>query len=1091
EAFHSLRSRLPARAGEVGAVREEQDSFVVFRLNAASPSRLSFDRYSVAKITWEQWLGSQPGIDVDEVRPVAESVAIPFPDPAPAASVCRPADSWAAKSRDEDPSVRVQHTAVWTGREMIVWGGYGPDGIDQHTGGRYDPLTDSWTPTSQVNAPTAARGHTAVWTGSEMIIAIGTNFGTSGRYNPMTDTWRPVSTVGAPTAMRNFSATWIGTQMFTPGALYNPLTDTWTSINPDLSWDGYVAIWTGRYVLLLLGRADASGFAFSRYEPAAHEWTTLSTPPIQGRGSFSTVWTGSRMIVWGGIFGMTNPQPVNTGGVYDPVKNSWSPTSTTGASSARYRHTAVWSGNRMIVWGGNAGNAGGGATLNTGGSYDPATDTWSPVTAANPPLQRDSHTAVWTGSLMIVWGGLVGHSVPNETEQINNGARYDPVANTWTPTSPGATPLPRTLHAGVWTGTQMIVWGGQTILPFAGYQRTNTGGRYDPILEDWSSTTTTNAPSGRSSHVAVWTGSRMIVWGGQDATGAMVGDGARYDPVADSWTTMATGPAPRTFANAVWTGTRMILWGGEIPGGGPDGALYDPNTNTWSAMANSPMGPRVFNALAWTGTQMAVWGGEGRLGGPFESTGALYKPQNNSWTSMSTINAPPASNAPGGVWTGSEVLIWPGGPANTNAPVARLDPKTNTWTYGSSTNAPYNNGSGFAAVWSGSDMVLWGEISPPSRYNRALDIWTTMMTVGEPIRRHNHTSLWTGTEMLIWGGERIFGYLGDSARYAPAQVDADFDGDGFTACGGDCDDNNAAIHPGATEVCNGVDDNCNGVRDEGFPDADGDGFTACGGDCDDTNPLVHPGVAEICNGLDDNCVNGIDEGFDRDGDGVTMCGGDCNDVNPAVGPFAVEICNGIDDNCNGAIDEGGDAQCADANACTNDACGGANGCINTSVSDGTPCASGNACLVNTTCSSGACQGGVLKDSDADAHPDAACGGDDCNDADASVWHAAFEVANVTVGASSPSAIAWDSQAASAGPETTYDVASGLTPTLGGGYQSPVCLSDGGNSAGYDDGRPAPPLNQVIWYLVRARNSCGAGDYGSGSNGVPRAIGACP
>jgi hypothetical protein len=131
----------------------------------------------------------------------------------------------------------------------------------------------------------------------------------------------------------------------------------------------------------------------------------------------------------------------------------------------------------------------------------------------------------------------------------------------------------------------------------------------------------------------------MIVWGGQDATGAMVGDGARYDPVADSWTTMATGPAPRTFANAVWTGTRMILWGGEIPGGGPDGALYDPNTNTWSAMANSPMGPRVFNALAWTGTQMAVWGGEGRLGGPFESTGALYKPQNNSWTSMSTITA--------------------------------------------------------------------------------------------------------------------------------------------------------------------------------------------------------------------------------------------------------------------------------------------------------------------------------------------------------------------------------------------------------------------------------------------------------------------
>jgi hypothetical protein len=87
-------------------------------------------------------------------------------------------------------------------------------------------------------------------------------------------------------------------------------------------------------------------------------------------------------------------------------------------------------------------------------------------------------------------------------------------------------------------------------------------------------------------------------------------------------------------------------------------------------------------------------------------------------------------------------------------------------------------------------------------------------------------------------------------------------------------------------------------------DADHDGYTTAN-DCDDNNPSVHPGAVEICNGIDDNCDGQIDEGFDQDGDGWTVCAGDCNNVNPAIHPGAPEICNGIDDNCNGVIDEGG------------------------------------------------------------------------------------------------------------------------------------------------------------------------------------------
>jgi hypothetical protein len=109
----------------------------------------------------------------------------------------------------------------------------------------------------------------------------------------------------------------------------------------------------------------------------------------------------------------------------------------------------------------------------------------------------------------------------------------------------------------------------------------------------------------------------------------------------------------------------------------------------------------------------------------------------------------------------------------------------------------------------------------------------------------------------------------------------DNDGDGYSVADGDCNDNNAAIHPGAAEICNGVDDNYNSQIDEGvkitfYRDADGDGFgagsstqacTAQAGyvadhtDCNDGNAAIHPGATELCgNGIDDNCNGFVDEG---------------------------------------------------------------------------------------------------------------------------------------------------------------------------------------------------------------------------------------
>ena len=92
-------------------------------------------------------------------------------------------------------------------------------------------------------------------------------------------------------------------------------------------------------------------------------------------------------------------------------------------------------------------------------------------------------------------------------------------------------------HAAVWTGSEMIVWGGDSA------HRLNTGGRYNPSTDSWTATSTADAPTGRDFHTAVWTGSEMIVWGGL-TDGGNQNSGGKYNPSTDSWTATSTTNAP-------------------------------------------------------------------------------------------------------------------------------------------------------------------------------------------------------------------------------------------------------------------------------------------------------------------------------------------------------------------------------------------------------------------------------------------------------------------------------------------------------------------------------------------------------------------
>jgi N-acetylneuraminic acid mutarotase len=569
-------------------------------------------------------------------------------------------DSWIATSTTNVPEGRAGHTAVWTGSEMDVWGGaedtdFGP--IYFNTGGRYNPVMNNWVATSTTNAAEARSGHTAVWTGGEMLVWGGANasgtVNTGGIYNPNLNGWAVINTANAPTGRVRHTAVWTGSQMIiwggydgndtNTGGRYNRGTNSWTAtstVNAPEARGGHTAVWTGTNMIVWGGFANFDPLnTGGRYNPGTNAWaatTTFNAPTA--RSGHSAVWTGTEMIVWGATTD-------TTGGRYNPNMDSWTPTAA--APAARYFHTAVWTGTEMIVWGGTTGDT-------TGGKYNLSTDSWAATSITNAPDARYNHTAVWTGSEMIVWGGWGGAPF------VNTGGKYNPISDSWTATTTANAPTARYAHTAVWTGTEMIVWGGDD----GNFDPLNTGGRYDPGTDSWTATSTVNAPEARAGHTGVWAGTEMIVWGGAPM-GPSFNTGGRYNPDTDSWTPTSTVNVPeaRSGHTAVWTGTEMIVWGAaaDITGG-----RYNPGTDSWAAtsITNTP-GIMYYHTAVWTGNEMIIWGGSTGTG--VTNAGGRYDPNMDSWAATSITNAPEPRQFHTAVWTGNEMIVWGGDNLDFNA----------------------------------------------------------------------------------------------------------------------------------------------------------------------------------------------------------------------------------------------------------------------------------------------------------------------------------------------------------------------------------------------------------------------------------------
>jgi hypothetical protein len=324
---------------------------------------------------------------------------------------------------------------VWDGKEVIVAGRIGitPPPYSKDLAAAYAPASNAWHRRPGAPGPEGMLegADRAVWTGKEMLLWGVTNTA----FDPARNAWR---TLPDPPAGEGGGsvAVWTGHQMIGwgggccgevdgDGAAYTTATNSWKLLpRSPLSPRHTQGAWTGTEMILAggeggegeHGRAPVYRDA-AAYDPSTRTWRRLAPMPIARAGA-EVVWDGRELLVIGG----TGPdhQGLARGVAYDPSTNRWRWLAPMAYPRAGF--VAVWSGDRLLVWGGYSVGGGHVSAMSYpphGEAYDPATDTWSALPKA-PIRHRSYAIGVWTGSAMFVWGGEDEHG------PVATGAIYTP-----------------------------------------------------------------------------------------------------------------------------------------------------------------------------------------------------------------------------------------------------------------------------------------------------------------------------------------------------------------------------------------------------------------------------------------------------------------------------------------------------------------------------------------------------------------------------------------------------------------------------------------------------------------------------------------
>jgi N-acetylneuraminic acid mutarotase len=342
------------------------------------------------------------------------------------------------------------HRGIWTGKEVIIWGG---SRLDEKTliaepmrdGAAYNPDKDSWRriPEAPVKA---GHGYSMTWTGDEMLVwgdpdrGRATKGNRGAAFDPKTNAWRRISS--GPLAGRSgHLAVWTGDELIVwggwltayqrerydgTGAAYDPETDMWRKLPRGPLPAGYDAkgAWTGEEVLIMatpmgLDADDYPKFdEFAAYAPESDTWRDLERPSQVSYASPPIAFVDDRLAVLS-LGGTVDGGEVNsfdkeydTGGVYDYSEDQWSPhADPPKRPNQTWEQTAIRS--EIVI---------------DGLAYNPSTDSWRTLPEF-PLREREFPVVVWTGDELIVWGGAkepLGNRIIDPPPPLNDGAAYTP-----------------------------------------------------------------------------------------------------------------------------------------------------------------------------------------------------------------------------------------------------------------------------------------------------------------------------------------------------------------------------------------------------------------------------------------------------------------------------------------------------------------------------------------------------------------------------------------------------------------------------------------------------------------------------------------
>jgi N-acetylneuraminic acid mutarotase len=275
---------------------------------------------------------------------------------------------------------------------------------------------------------------------------------------------------------------------------------------------------------------------------------------------------------------------------------------------------------------------------------------WTDLAA--PPEVRSDAAVAWTGEQLLMWGGRVPNLSTGVESLESDGFAFDAETGVWQPMT--RSPLAgRGKAASAWTGTELLVWGGMgSGIRGSGIKRYDDGAAYDPRRRTWRPLPP--APISARAPFSVWTGEELIVWGTAVRDIPILRDGAAYNPATDSWRTIADGPVALTDATAVWTGDEMIVFGAALSqlDNSPQtptavGAGYDPATDTWRRLPDSDLSPQATTA-AWDGEELIAW--------DYQVAAAAYDPERDRWRALPDVPLRPMECFPNSVAAGEDVF---------------------------------------------------------------------------------------------------------------------------------------------------------------------------------------------------------------------------------------------------------------------------------------------------------------------------------------------------------------------------------------------------------------------------------------------------